>query len=104
MNIELNVKDRLVIISILKPSGSLQDMVIVFDIVKKLRFTEEDKKQINYREEDGKIVWDYSKEQPKEFSLTYDEIRIIKDAVDVLDKEQKIDFNNFETCLKFSKL
>ena len=104
MNIELNVKDRLVVISMLKPTGSLLDMVVAFDIVKKLRFTEEEKREIGYREEGGKIMWDYSAERSREFQLTYDEIKIIKEAVNTLDEEKKIDFNNLETCLKFSKL
>lgn len=104
MTIELSVKDRLVIISMLKPNGSLQDMVIVFDIIKAVRFTEEEKALIEYREVDDKIEWNMLKEPIREFTFSYDEIGILKASVEKLDEEGKVTLYNLETCIKINSL
>nr|DAM11047.1 MAG TPA: hypothetical protein [Bacteriophage sp.] len=104
MNVNLSVKDRLSLITILPSSGTLLEMSEVFEIVKIIKFSDEEKKSIDYTENEGKIYWNLSKEEPREFELTFEQIKIIKKAVEKLDGEGKIDFSNYDICFKFSKL
>lgn len=104
MEIQLNVSDRLTLVSILPTTGKLQELVEVLDIVKLVKFSEEEKKLIGYKEEGGKISWDPSKEVVKTFEFTFEHIKVIKDAVNKLDEEGKVNLSTFGTCLKFSKL
>ncbi len=104
MEVQLNVLDRLTLVSILPTTGRLQELVEVLDIVKLVKFNEEEKKSIGYKEVDGKVSWDPSKEVLKPYEFTFEHIKVIKDAINKLDEEGKITLNILDTCLKFSKL
>lgn len=104
MIVNLNVRDRLVVISILPTNGKLTEMVEVMDLVKKIKFSEEERNEINYNEAEGKIQWDMSKDLGKDFDLNIDQIKIIQNSIKKLDDEGKIDLNLLDTCLKFNKL
>lgn len=104
MEVQLNVLDRLTLVSILPTTGRLQELVEVLDIVKLVKFNEEEKKSIGYKEVDGKVSWDPSKEVLKTCEFTFEHIKVIKDAINKLDEEGKITLNILDTCLKFSKL
>ena len=101
MKIELSILDRLTLIYILPTTGSIQELVDVMDIIRLVRFTEEEKKAINYKEDNGKVTWNETK---KEVELTFEQLKVIKDTINSLDKEGKITLNILDTCLKFSKL
>lgn len=104
MEISLNVKDRLTLIAILPTTGRMTDLVEVLELIKLLRFTEEEKQEIGYKEADGKILWDISKEKPRSIDINFEQLRIVKDKIKELDEGGKIDLNTLDTCLKFSKL
>lgn len=104
MKIELGIKDRLVIISILPATGSLQDMVDTFEMIKILRFTNEEKEECSYREVNGKVEWDITKDIPKEFTLSFEQITLLKEVVKEMSTNKQIDLNNLDTCLKINKL
>lgn len=104
MNIALNVKDRLTLIAILPTTGKMTDLVEVLGLIKLLKFTEEEKQEIDYKEADGKILWNISKESPRDVDINFEQLRIIKDKIKELDDAGKIDLNTLDTCLKFSKL
>lgn len=104
MKIELSILDRLTLIYILPTTGSIQELVDVMDIIRLVRFTEEEKKAINYKEDNGKVTWNVDSETKKEVELTFEQLKIIKDTINSLDKEGKITLNILDTCLKFSKL
>jgi hypothetical protein len=104
MKVNLNVRDRLALISLLPTSGTLVEMSEIFDLIRLIKFSEEEKVSIDYTEADGRIYWDLSKESPREFELTFEQIKIIKKSVTKLDEDGKIDFSNYDVCYKFSKL
>lgn len=104
MDISLNVKDRLTLISILPTTGKMTDLVEVLELIKVLKFTEGEKEEICYREEGGKILWNILKEKPRDININFEQLRIIKDKIKELDEGGKIDINMLDTCLKFSKL
>lgn len=104
MTINLNVRDRLVIISILPQNGSLEEMVEILEIVKKIKFSEEEKQDIKYIQNENKIEWDLDKDLGRDFEFSIDQIKILKDCVKELDKNKKIDLNLLDTCIKINKL
>lgn len=104
MELDLGVKDRLAIISMLPFNGTILEVSEILDLVKLLKFSDEEIKKINYREQDGKIMWDLDKEETRTFNLTFGQIQLLKKIVSKLDEEGKIDFNNFNICYRINKL
>ena len=47
MEVNLNVKDRLTLITILPTQGKITELVEVMDLVRLIRLTEEEKSEIN---------------------------------------------------------
>ena len=104
MKIELNVKDRLTLVTILPSQGKMTDLVEVLELIKLIKFSDEERDIIKYTEQDGRIMWDTSKDIPKEIDINYEQLRIVKDVITKLDNEGKISFSILDTCLKFNKL
>ncbi len=104
MEISLNVIDRLTIISILPSSGKLSDLVEIFDLVKKLKFSDEERKELGMVTNQEKVTWNLEKDIEKKFDISFEQLRIIKDKIKELDEKELINIASLETCLKFSKL
>lgn len=105
MKINLSVKDRLTLTTIVPSSGSMVELMEILELLKTIRFSDEEKKEINYRQsKSGLVEWDIEKESEKEFEINSEQIRIIKEVVSKLDEEKKITLSTLDTCLKFSKL
>lgn len=104
MTVELNVKDRLVLVSILPVQGKMTDLVEVIDLIRLIKLTDDEKTEIGYTEKEGRIFWDITKEIPREFEINFEQLRIIKESIKKMDDEGKIDLSILNTCLKFSKL
>ena len=104
MKLNLSVRDRLTVIALLPKTGKMTDLVEIMELLKILKFSDEERAKLNYREDNGKIYWDASKEESREFDINFEQLRIIKDRISELDKESKIDLGTLDTCLKFSKL
>lgn len=104
MTVELNVKDRLVLVSILPVQGKMTDLVEVIDLIRLIKLTDDEKTEIGYTEKEGRIFWDITKEAPREFEINFEQLRIIKESIKKMDDEGKIDLSILNTCLKFSKL
>lgn len=104
MKVNFNVKDRLTIINILPSTGTILEITNSMDIVKIIRFTEDEKNLLNYSEQDSKIYWDTSKEVNKEYNLTTEQIMLLKECVKKLDDIKHVDMNSIETCLKINSL
>lgn len=104
MKVELNIKDRLVLVSILPAQGKMADLVEVIDLIRLIRLTDTEKAEIGYKENEGRVLWDITKETPREFEVNFEQLRIIKESIKKMDDEGKIDLSILNTCLKFSKL
>ena len=104
MKIGLTAKDRMAIIAILPTQGKLTDLVEILELIKTIKFTKEETESLNLKTEDGKVTWYVTKEEDKEFEITFEQIKIIKDVIKKLDDENNIDISIVDTCLKFSKL
>lgn len=87
---KLNVKERLLIIGILPQEGSLSEMVDVYDLVRELKLSSEEKAEISYVESGNYIKWDNEKDKDKDINISEDQLSIIKKEIDSLDKKGKI--------------
>lgn len=96
----LTIKDRLTIIGILPSEGNLCEMVDIYDLVKQLKLSDEEKALVCYSENGQAIKWDATKDPMKEIVFSNDQKDIFTKAVDKLDMEGKINLNQVETILK----
>ncbi len=97
---KLTVKERL-IISVLYPQQSdILTQVLVKDLQRKLDFTQEELKEINFRVEGHFQRWDKEKAKDLEVVFTEAELKLLKESVDKLDKEKKVTPELLDLCLK----
>lgn len=104
MKISLNIKDRITLISILPSTGKIADLVEIMDLVRLIKFSDEERKAVNLEEKDGRITWDVSADIPKTYDINFSQVSIIKDTIKKMDDAGSISLNMLDTCLKFSKL
>jgi hypothetical protein len=65
-------------------------MVDIYDLVRDLKLSEEEKGAISYIENCTYVKWDYDKDPNKDVNITSSQMDIIKKAIEKLDKENKI--------------
>ena len=99
----LKVKDRLLLMSILPAEGSLADMLIIRMLVEKVGLTAEDHEAVKLRtgETAGTVVWDEDKDVGKEIEFLGPETTLIVTALQKLDSEKKLTPNHIELCAMF---
>lgn len=101
ISMNLNLKDRVILLKTLPTTGSLQEMQEVYSIVGLIKITLDEKEQYNYIEKDGAVYWNTEIDSNKEFDLSKDQVALIKSCITKLDQEKKIQFQELETFLKF---
>lgn len=104
MKISLNIKDRITLISILPSTGKIADLVEIMDLVRLIKFSDEERKAVNLEEKDGRITWDVSADIPKTYDINFSQVSIVKDTIKKMDDAGSISLNMLDTCLKFSEL
>ena len=104
MKLVLSVKDRLMLQGVLPQSGDLISQTIVKDIQDKIRITQQEMTEGEFRAEKESIMWNPLKVKEVEFDFTNAEVNTLKDAVKKLDEEKKITMENIELCLKINQL
>ena len=104
MKLVLSVKDRLMLQGVLPQSGDLISQTIVKDIQDKIRITQQEMTEGEFRAEKESIMWNPLKVKEVEFDFTNAEVNTLKDAVKKLDEEKKITMENIEMCLKVNQL
>lgn len=87
---KLDIKNRLLLIGMLPQQGSLSEMVDIYDLVRDLKLSDEEKGAISYIENGNYVKWDFDKDPNKDININSSQINIIKRAIDKLDKENKI--------------
>lgn len=104
MKINLNIKERLSILQMLPDSGSLSEMIDIMEIIKKVRVEQLEKDEIQYKETNGLISWDISRDKGKDIDFSHEEISILKASVRNLDSNKKITPTNLDVCIKINSL
>ena len=87
---KLDIKNRLLLIGMLPQQGNLSEMVDIYDLVRDLKLSDEEKGAISYIENDAYVKWDYDKDPNKDINITSSQMNIIKKSIERLDKENKI--------------
>lgn len=87
---KLDIKNRLLLIGMLPQQGSLSEMVDIYDLVRDLKLSDEEKGAISYIENGNYVKWDFDKDPNKDININSSQMNIIKRAIDKLDKENKI--------------
>ncbi|MFA6972954.1 MAG: hypothetical protein WC208_16345 [Gallionella sp.] len=100
---ELNVVERLNLLSILPKEGNFITLKIVHRLREALSFTELEVKALNIRPgtEAGTVQWDTVADIPKEVSIGEKATDIIVEALKELDKQKKLTDQYFGLYEKF---
>lgn len=99
---KLKIKERVYLGQMIPKTGNILDMMIVKGIVNKLDFTAKEIQDNEIAFNNGTMSW--KKDSEVDIELIQPEIKVIKDAIDKLDKENGITLDNLELCLKFKNL
>lgn len=86
----MDIRNRLLLLSILPSEGSLSEMVDIYDLARELKLSDEEKSLVSYIENNTYVKWDYDKDPNKEIKINSDQMKIIKNTIDNLDKQGKI--------------
>ena len=87
---KLDIKNRLLLIGMLPQQGSRSEMVDIYDLVRDLKLSDEEKGAISYIENGNYVKWDFDKDPNKDININSSQMNIIKKTIDRLDKENKI--------------
>ena len=87
---KLDVKNRLLLIGMLPQQGNLSEMVDIYDLVRDLKLSDEEKGAISYVENGNYVKWDFEKDPNKDININSSQMKIIKKTIEKLDKENKI--------------
>lgn len=105
MKMTLSIKDRLVFSHLYPREGNLIAQTLVKDIIEKVKITQKEMKEVNFREVEGNsgvYMWDANIE-PNEYEFTVEEGKFLKDQVSRLDKENKITQECIDLCVIIQK-
>lgn len=101
----LNVKDRVLLLNMLPQNGNLTTMSLIMEIVKKLRLTPDEVDRYEYEETEGGVKINPSKiNEAVEIDFNVSELNLLQEAVRKLDSDNQINLYNVDTCLKIQNL
>ena len=98
---KLNVKERINLMGILPTETNYATFKIINDLKSNLSFSEDELKEYEMRFEEQMIFFNPSKENEKEIKIGEKATDIIIEALEKLDKENKINENNISLYEKF---
>jgi len=103
MKIKLAVFERLVLLNILPKEGNFLTLKIVRKLRENLSFNEEEIKALNIKvdPEKGNATWDASKDPNKEVEIGREANKVIVEALEKLDKDEKLTQEHFTLFEKF---
>lgn len=91
-------------LNILPARGNLMTLTVKSDLVKKISITQEEMESVDMKSQDGKIFWDQSKEDEKEFEFTDAEKNLINDTLNSLNKSNSLDDESFALYKTFNNV
>ena len=59
---KLSIKDRLTLIGLLPQEGTLTEMVEIYDLVRELKLSDEEREEVDYVEDGPAIKWNSEKD------------------------------------------
>lgn len=100
----LSLRDRLILPSILPTEGSFTKIVIKNDILDKVKITQEEitEFEIKSNEENNSVNWNQTKEKPLDVSFSGLESNLIKECLENLSNEEKLNDETFSLYKLFN--
>ena len=98
---QLDIRERLVLLSVLPREGNFVTLKIARDLQDKLSFTEEEHKLYKFVQSEGRVTWDDSAQQPKEIAIGEKANDIIVEALKKLDESETLKQDHFSIYEKF---
>lgn len=92
----LKVKNRVTLLSILPAKGDIVTMTIKHDIANKVSLTQDDISKLDVKATDSGITWDNAKDSGIDVEFSELELKLIKEKIAELDKAGEITDNVLE--------
>lgn len=99
---KLNIKERLMMLELLPEKGALLTMTNKRNIIKKVDFSSEEIETFEIKQTEKGITWK-NEEKPKDVDFNSEELKLLKDSVDELDKNNAITDYLFDLCIKIKE-
>lgn len=96
----LSIKERLHLRLLCPEKGNILQQILVKEILDKIKITIEEAEEIELKKEGQSIGWNNEKAKEIDVSFSIVELNLLKDQVNLLDKENKITQENIDLCLK----
>ena len=87
---KLNVKERLVLLTLLPAEGNFLTLKVVRKLRESLSFSEEELEAYKFVETNGRTTWNETDRPPKDVQIGKEGRKLIKKALGKLDKEEKL--------------
>jgi len=100
---ELNVRDRLILLSILPQEGDFTTLKIVRQLREDLSFSEDDHKLLKFVQADNQIAWNPEGDHIKKVEFKPKSSEIVANALKELDKQKKLKEEHIDLYEKFVK-
>lgn len=97
---ELNVLERMLLLNLLPAEGSFTNLKLLRTARENLSFTEEENKQLNFRQKGDQILWTDSVDE-KEIKIGEVVTQMIVKALQKLNKEEKLKTEHMSLYEKF---
>ena len=97
----LKVAERVILMGLLPKEGDYLTYKIVHQLKDNVGFSEEDIKTFNIRQENDMLLWDKDKEDVKEVEFGEKAMEIVREALEKLNAEKKINEKNITLYEKF---
>ena len=87
---ELSIKDRLYLPNFLPATGTFMDFNLKKSILRKIEISEEERKEINFREnkEESRLEWDVEKETPLNVDFSKEETDYLRKSFEKISDEE----------------
>jgi len=102
---KLSLKERLAMQGLYPQNSNFVTQLLVKDVAEKVTLTQAELKKykVVVNDRDGTIRWDQKNATDVEYKFTGAELDFLKSRFEVLDKEQKINQENFSLCQKIKE-
>jgi IMP dehydrogenase/GMP reductase len=101
MKVKLSVLERITLLGVLPPMENYSTIKVVSDLHNKLGIGDKEAKQIDFKVEGDRVVWDPKKEKVGEFEIGAFESDIVRTSLEKLDKEKKLEARHISLWEKF---
>ena len=98
---ELDVRERLILISVVPQEGNFVTLKVIRSLQEALSFSEEEHKLYKFVESEGTVTWDDTTEQVKEVEIGEKATDIIVEALKKLDESKQLKLEHYSLYEKF---